>query len=456
MRIFSIGILTRILTTFDPMEGLLVFVPKETGRVKFVFRLVFKELLKIKCTLTSNLDEFLSADSAKIVYADKPYSDDIFFKSTDLLFQRGIENIDLDYVEYEGLNCLFPVYDKNSSLPFDVFSAIFYFVSRYEEYQPYVPDEHGRFTARLSTSFELKILNKPVVNIWSLKIRNIILSKYPNFDFPKRNYRFRPTYDIDSAFAYAQKGFVRSLGGYLMSLKDFNWNEIIQRTRVLFSGFKDPFDTFDLQIEYQRRYNLRPIYFFLFGHYGEFDKNINTRNRTFRFLIKKMGDYGLIGIHPSYYSSDSPETLHKEIKYLEAVVNKDITLSRQHFLRVNLPSTYQNLIEEDITDDYSMGYASLPGFRAGICNPFNFYDLDLEIETKLRVHPFMVMDGTLNDYMKLTPTDAIDEIKKLIDEVKAVDGTFTSLWHNEPLSDEKRWKGWRKVYEALLEMATSE
>lgn len=438
------------------MDSLLVFVPKKTSRIRYVFRLVFKELLKVKCTLTSNLDEFLSADTAKLVYADKPYSDDIFFRSTDLLFQRGIENIDTDFVEFEGNNALFPVYDKESALPFDVFSAIFYFVSRYEEYQPYVPDAHGRFTARLSISYELNLLDKPIVNIWAIVIKKIILNKYPEFNFPKLNFRFVPTYDIDSAFAYKQKGLVRSVGGYLLALRNFEWKEIVQRSRVIFSGFKDPFDTFDLQLQYQKKYNLRPIYFFLFGHYGQYDKNVNTRNRIFRFLIKKMGDYAQIGIHPSYYTNENPEHLHKEIRYLENVVNKDITQSRQHFLKLDLPTTYRNLIEEDITDDYSMGFAALPGFRAGICSTYNFYDLDVEVETKLRIHPFMVMDGTLRDYMDLTPSEAIIEIKKLIDEVKKVNGTFSSLWHNESLSDEKRWKGWRKVYEEMLKMATSD
>jgi hypothetical protein len=138
---------------------------------------------------------------------------------------------------------------------------------------------------------------------------------------------------------------------------------------------------------------------------------------------------------------------------LRSVLNKDISSSRQHFLRIVLPSTYRNLIEQDITDDYSMGYAALPGFRAGICTPFNFYDLDLEIETKLRIHPFAVMDGTLNDYLGLTPADAIDHIKALIKEVKKVDGTFISLWHNESLSDQKRWKGWKRVYEQLIKEA---
>ena len=438
------------------MDKLLVFVPKKTSRVRYVFRLVFKELLKVDCTLSSDLDEFLSADSAKLVYADKPYSDDIFFRSSGLLFERGVDSIDTDYIEFEGNNALFPVYDKDSALPFDVFSAIFYLVSRYEEYQPYVPDAHGRFTANLSFSYELNFLDKPMVNIWSIIVRDVILKKYKDFNFPKRNYRFRPTYDIDSAFSYSQKGLVRSIGGYFRALRNMDWVEIMQRSRVLFSGFKDPFDTFDLQIEYQRRYNLKPIYFFLFGHYGEYDKNVNTRNRIFRFLIKKMGDYAQIGIHPSYYTNENPELLHKEIRYLEDVVNKEITQSRQHFLKLKLPTTYRNLIEEDITDDYSMGFAALPGFRAGICSPYNFYDLDIEVETKLRVHPFMVMDGTLKDYMDLTPTDAIEQIRKLIDEVKKVDGTFTSLWHNEPLSDEKRWKGWRRVYEELLVMACEE
>jgi hypothetical protein len=166
-----------------------------------------------------------------------------------------------------------------------------------------------------------------------------------------------------------------------------------------------------------------------------------------------MGDYASVGIHPSYNTIEHPALLKKEIRNLRTVLNKDITSSRQHFLRIVLPSTYRNLIEHDITDDYSMGYAALPGFRAGICTPFNFYDLDLEMETKLRIHPFAVMDGTLNDYLGLTPADAIDEIKSLIREVKKVDGTFISLWHNESLSEKKRWKGWKRVYEQLIKEA---
>lgn len=98
-----------------------------------------------------------------------------------------------------------------------------------------------------------------------------------------------------------------------------------------------------------------------------------------------------------------------------------------------------------------MGYASLPGFRAGTCTPFPFYDLTSEKETSLRIFPFQVMDGTLNQYMKLSPDEALEECKKLIDEVKKVNGTFISLWHNESLSEMREWKQWRNVYYKLLE-----
>ena len=41
--------------------------------------------------------------------------------------------------------------------------------------------------------------------------------------------------------------------------------------------------------------------------------------------------------------------------------------------------------------------------------------------------------------------------KQLIDEVRAVGGTFIYLTHNETLGGEKRWQGWPEMYQKLLE-----
>ncbi|MBK7967280.1 MAG: hypothetical protein IPK10_19725 [Bacteroidetes bacterium] len=123
---------------------------------------------------------------------------------------------------------------------------------------------------------------------------------------------------------------------------------------------------------------------------------------------------------------------------------------------MTFPETYRNLLENDILEDYSMGYASEIGFRASICTPFNFYDLDLDVSTKLSLVPFMLMDGTMKDYMKLNPKESVQRAKELIDEVKAVNGTFVTLWHNQSVNDKEEWQGWRDVYEQIVAYAVKD
>ena len=126
--------------------------------------------------------------------------------------------------------------------------------------------------------------------------------------------------------------------------------------------------------------------------------------------------------------------------------------SRQHYLRFSLPETYQQLIDLEIEEDYSMGYASHVGFRASTCTPFYFYDLDFEIQTPLKIFPFVLMDTTLNDYMKLTPKQSLGRIKDLYMEVKKVNGTLITLFHNESISGYMRWNGWQRVYQTMLKL----
>ena len=158
-----------------------------------------------------------------------------------------------------------------------------------------------------------------------------------------------------------------------------------------------------------------------------------------------------MGIHPSFSSYLDPHRLQTEVNRLASVLNRDVTKSRQHFLRMTLPRSYQRLIELDISDDYTMGYASQVGFRAGTASTFRFYDLETDATTPLRIHPFAVMDGTLKDYLNLSLTDCYNTILKVIDEVRKVSGTFIYLTHNETLGGEKRWAGWPEMYRKILE-----
>ncbi|MCB2221084.1 MAG: polysaccharide deacetylase family protein [Bacteroidetes bacterium] len=432
---------------------LLIYTYKITNRVKYIMGLFFRDILQVEYDLISDLQEFESYDGPKMSYGKNPVDNEFFLAAEHLLFERKINHIDLNFIEYLGIAAFFPVYNKLSALPFDPFAAGFYMVSRYEEYLPYKKDEYGRFSAKESIAFQKNFLHKPVVNIWAREIMRLLKERYPTLAFDPPKYRFIPTIDIDAAWAYRQKGLFRTTGGYLNALYHLDFREMMERTRVLAGIQTDPFDTYDFQLKIHRKYKLNPVYFILFAEYGLNDKNIPFRNRKFQTLIKSLADHARIGIHPSFNSNNDFKRLKMEVERLSRVLNREITKSRQHFLVIQLPTTYRNLINLDITDDYSMGFAAQPGFRAGICTTYRFYDLDLDTETKLRIHPFTYMEGTLKDYLHLSADEARKVIKPLIREVKDVNGTFISIWHNESLSDTRRWQGWQQVYEDMIQEA---
>ena len=95
-----------------------------------------------------------------------------------------------------------------------------------------------------------------------------------------------------------------------------------------------------------------------------------------------------------------------------------------------------------------MGYPDALGFRSGMCSPYTFFDLIKNEETSLQIIPFAYMDGVLKDQMDLDVKQAIAKIESLMKEVKKVNGCFVGIWHNESLSNQGRWIGWRAVYES--------
>ncbi len=432
---------------------IIIYTPKITKRVQYIFKLYFSTLLGLEYRFTSDEVEFQSSTGLKVSYGKKKIGNEVYFGASDLLFESGIKGQEFGFFGYEGNKAFFPVYEKESVLPFDPFAAGFFLVTRYEEYLPYMTDRFDRFDAPQSISSQQGFLQKPLINIWAEKIKKILHSHAPRLKFAERHFDFIPTIDIDSAYAYRYKGTIRTLGGFGKSLVRFDFREMLERIKVLTGIHKDPFDTYELQFRLQKEYDLFPVYFVLFADYGKYDKNVPVYNARFQRLVKSLADHAAVGIHPSFDSNYDVEKLKTEIKKLSKILNREITKSRQHFLKLSFPDTYRNLINLDIEEDYTMGYASEPGFRAGICDPYCFYDLDLETETKLKVFPFQIMDGTLKDYMQLSNEEAMVVIRKMIDEVKAVNGTFISIWHNESLSNMKRWQGWADIYEAMIRYA---
>jgi hypothetical protein len=431
---------------------LLIYTPEITNRITYIFEFILSDIIGLDYEITDNRDLYLKHKGPRVSYGKINFKGELNFKATELLYEKNVNDQNIACFEYEGVPAFFKVYGE-CVLPFDPFAASFYLVSRYEEYLPFTKDQFGRFSASQSLAFQKGFLDRPVINLWGRIIKKILVLNFPNLVFRKKRYKFIPTYDIDSAYCYKHKGLLRTLGGFYRSFKNNDKEDFNDRAQVLLKRKKDPFDTFDLMYSYQKQYKFRPKYFFLVGDYDEYDKNISIEVRSFRELIKQVADYAEVGIHPSFASNESFEKLKREKRSLYKLINRDIKVSRQHFLKLSFPQTYQRLVEMEIESDYTMGYASDIGFRASTCSSFYFYDLDYERKTNLKVFPFSVMDVSLNLYLKLDPDKAIEKTKKLIDEVKAMDGLMITLWHNQNLIEDKEWKGWRKVYETILNYA---
>ena len=432
---------------------LLVYSHSITPRLNYIFRHVLTRILGLEVGFTSKVEEFIAHDGLKFSYTRQALGNELFVKNNELLFNQGIDYLEINVVQWDGAPCFFQT-NPGSDVPCDIFAASFYLISRYEEYLPHLKDEHERFPASESLSYQNKFLDRPVIDIWALKFGELLRKAFPKFADELKNenrkFDFISTIDIDMAFKFKHKGFTRNVGGIVKDLSQLNIGELWMRFLVIFGLQKDPYDVYDTLVGLRKKHNIRTLFFFLLGEYGTYDKNISPGNSNYRLQIKDIADYCTVGIHPSYYSMQNEQKIKKEQSLLESIVNFPITKSRQHYLRVALPETYQHLVDLEIKQDYSMGYASHFGFRAGTCTPFYFYDLDFEIQTPLKVFPFAAMDVTLKDYLNFTPKKAYNTIMHLANEVRKVQGTMITVFHNESASGNGDWRGWSKLYESLL------
>ncbi len=291
-----------------------------------------------------------------------------------------------------------------------------------------------------------------------------IKKKFSIFNFQVSSFKFLATYDIDIAFSYKHKGMLRNIGGFIKSPS-------LKRIKVLLGFTKDPFDTYSLLNSLHQLNKLQPIYFFLVAEKNsQYDKNILPHKDAMWQLIKQHAKKYLVGIHPSWQSGDDEKLLNNEIKQLQAMAEgasinhskgsfgqpSTINCSRQHYIRFNLPVGYQKLIEAGITDDYSMGYGSINGFRASVASSFFWYDLQNELQTDLRIHPFCFMDANSFYEQHFSASQAYEEMMHYYKICKEVNGTLITIWHNNFLGTAKEFEGWREVYERFIRVVSRE
>lgn len=429
---------------------LLVYSHKITPRLKYTFKHICKRILGLEIKFTSKVEDFIAHDSLKMSYTRQPLSYELFVRSNELLFEQGLSDLDINVQNWENTKGFFAAGER-SDLPYDIFAASFYLLSRYEEYLPHVKDDYGRFMAKESLAYKNRFLNQPVIDIWAYKLQAVLKERFPDFKFSDRKYRLQPIIDVPMAYYFRKKGLLRTIGGTFTDIGRFRFRQLYQRYLVLMGFKRDPYDTFKWIITKQKQCDFKFTVLFLIGDYSTYDKSISTNKKEFVSLIKSVADYCYVGIKASYFALEDISILKKEKLKMEAIINSDLHAVRHSFSKLNLPQSYRNLIELEINQDFTMGYIDTLGFRAGTCTPFQFYDLDYEVQTPLQINPYHCLDFGLLKYA--SQLDKQEHLQKLIDEVKAVNGTFTPVFHNYTFSNQERWKGFRSLFNLILESA---
>jgi hypothetical protein len=424
---------------------LLIYTHKDAPRLRYITRYIFSVLLPVEAELTTDTTVFSQYEGPKINYSDTPLPGEaLHIRPVSLLFETGIRQQDITITQREHYPYFFET--STDSMFFDVFAAAFYLISRYEEYLPAETDSFGRFAHTNSLAWKADWLKRPWVHYWTLLLHIQLKKRFPNIGIGATQFSFVPTYDIDIAFSYRCKGALRSLAGMLLDP-----NYLIRRVSVLLGKEKDPFDSYDWLHELHQRYNLSPVYFFHLGATnGKYDRQILPHHEALQTLVADHARQYKTGIHPSWKSGDDPALLTGEIEQLRSITKAPVTQSRQHYIRMQLPQTYRRLLEAGITDDYSMGYGSINGYRASVATPFYWYDVEADTETALRVHPFCCMDANCRYEQYQSAEMALMEMQMYATECRMLRVPFTPIWHNNFLGTDPVFWGWRDAYEEFL------
>jgi len=409
---------------------LLIFTQKITPRINYIFRHLCTHILGVPINFTSKIEEFIAHDGPKLSYGRQAMGNEFFIQNADLLLEQGFSELEIKVQPWDDTLGFFAV-AESSDLPFDIFAASFYILSRYEEYLPHVKDEYGRFPASESLGYQENFLHKPIVDIWAYKFLDIFKERFPLLDHTKRSYQSSSIITSENTFIFKNKGFLRSFVGLLADLVHLNIAKVVDRLQVWIRIKPDPNDTFDDLISIIREDKIETLFMFQLSDFSKHDRNISHNRIPHRAVIKSVADYSKVGLLLGFYAMEDIKILRKEKLRLENIVHSPVEHAMNHQYNLRLPDQYNNLVELEINNDYSMGYPDTIGFRAGTATSYLFYDINMEVTTPLKIHPYVFNSKVIP---KMTRNKLNEELRRIMLETKDVQGTLRAVFSNHDFS----------------------
>ena len=305
----------------------------------------------------------------------------------------------------------------------DWVASAYYLLTRYEELQNPIRDAHGRFPGRESLLSRLHWLDRPLVEAYSRQLRSLLRQAGIPLA-PLRPGIVTLTHDIDSARRFHN---LRSLLG---GIRRRHW-------RLLHESLygRDPYAEWEgiTRMDSALPWAKSRFFAHVAGRTGEAEDAACIPLQPADWLKSRHLDWG---IHFSARAARNQDFLLSENEQLSQAVGHPSVSSRFHYLLLPGPEGWRAVEEAGITDDYSVGFADVPGFRMGTCRPVRYIEPATgRLSATLTLHPLALMDVTLSDYARLPFDEALTVACDICRKACEEGGEAVLLWHNSSLAE---------------------
>ena len=407
---------------------ILIYCTKTSPRIEYVFDHILKLILHQKFCITNSKPEFIDFKGYKFSYASVPVSDELFFQSYGLLEETGLDNLIIKTFEWENIKCFFKV-GKKSVIPFDIFSAIFFLLSRYEEYMPHSSGNHSHFRYQESFAYKENFLETPIIDIWIEKLVSVLKNKMNlKCKIDPNNQKASIIISSLHTYKYINKYPFESYMIWFKNLINLNLWEVIEQFFVFLKIIPDPWEMDNHVTNLLISLKTKVLFFFPFSSNSFFNNESPKTNEYFKNHIKDSFDIFKIGLLPSNNAIKKLETFELENSNISNLVHTKINeiLLKEGLNKIS--EDYKNLISMDEATDFSMGYIDAFGYRASTCTSFFFYDLSSETKTSLTVTPFCAHHRLIES---TNLNKVINKIQNFNEISKKYSGSFSIILNNE-------------------------
>jgi hypothetical protein len=408
---------------------------------KYILYLFFNEFLGLDYQIVENID--FESWGIELENGSRLIIEDHFFNKypTELNYLK-LENIPskVEYVENKFTpeddipiiygNSKLKIQDKKIICGNDIFASSYFMLTRWEEYVNKNRDSHDRFPAYESLAYKQGFLDRPIVNEYIDILKKMLLELDNRLVFKEHKYQLYLTHDVDELYQWKTwKQILRVALGDVIKRRSLSLaiERFAEYLLIIKKKKKDPFDTFDWLMDKSESIGLKSRFYFMSGGTNrKYDNRYNIAEpRSLKLLKNIKKRRHIIGFHPSYNAYNDFTQFKKEKELLENIVGQKVVEGREHFLRFEIPITWQIWEDNDMEVDSTCGYADHEGFRCGTGNEFSVFNILTRKKLCLKERPLVYMDATIFNYQQYSNLEIESLLKKILDN-----NTKTVLWHN--------------------------